>query len=398
MIGQIDVSRSYIKDTYYLAAWNKFLLGTTRDMTVLFNKEHINKVKQKSLIQAIINYNTYLLGIDGTSDIFFPSEKLVHEKKEVMIHELRWAFWGNIADHLVDNVITIYIKNIKRAKKELENKIHTIDDVSISVETIHDNDTKKSLLKIMTEPYSNKFVISTSHYFRLVKMFIPRNDIRWVDIWICRLLLRYRYFTFMITGISLSVNIIYDFLREKQYGEITLEAFAGAVNSNMLHYCSLFYDIEKHFGSKGSFLKVWDSDSLCRYNIIVSNPPFINDIMAISANTLLNFLDHCDDICVVVTIPDWRSVTEYIDDIKLTNEDSSVQQDRPETSYMGYAPLRKSPYFRNIFSISKIFKYYNFFDDNNVNINTGTLILLLSKTPDNKYLNELNTFIKNKLN
>jgi hypothetical protein len=82
---------------------------------------------------------------------------------------------------------------------------------------------------------------------------------------------------------------------------VDFELFGSSFNCFYKHYCSLFYDLESYYGSKGNFFNI---------NIIrgfyVANPPFDATIMKNMALKLVESLHNSnEDLSVFITIPDW---------------------------------------------------------------------------------------------
>ena len=199
------------------------------------------------------------------------------------------------------------------------------------------------------------------------------------DLLICILLKRYQYYGYVKEGICLSANNIYDFIKKYKYTNETLEVFAGALNSNLPNYCSLFYDIEKYFGI-GSFLTI--NISNFKYNILVSNPPYINSVMNASSEIILQLLKSTTNLLCIIVIPDWRSDKEYEQDIQVQLSSDEHIQDRQSTSYTNYTMVRQSPYFRHVLCIGD-YKYHNYFKNTNKIIRDNTLIIILTNTIEN---------------
>jgi len=90
------------------------------------------------------------------------------------------------------------------------------------------------------------------------------------------------------------------------------EAFASPINSRLFGkkdaiFCSLFPDIDSHFGSIGSF---FDTD-LDRSGNWIVNPPFIESIMNDSANVVLAQLANDKPQTFFFIIPAWKDSLTY---------------------------------------------------------------------------------------
>lgn len=389
MSQELLSSKMYIIETIRIDAWNFFLKCSVNNFKDYFAKNDIF-FDQKKILQNIINYNTFVIGMDNLNFyVVLPKIKNLVKHQNILMKELEYTIGKNINTHR-DKIMNYIITCNKNAKNKMKQEIDKIILQKINAMVSPTNSDK---IKLETNVHPNKFVISKNHYSRLKRMFRgPKED---VDLWICILLLRYRYYTFLKEGISLSVDIIYDYIKKNGHDDISLEAFAGSLNSNLSSYCSLFYDIEKYFGSKGSFLLL---NPNCDYEIIVSNPPYVEEIMTFASVNLIKYFDKCSDtnVFVVVTIPDWRSVSEFESDKNVQVNFSGKQQERIETSYSAYYILRNSKYFRDVFFIGS-YQYYNFFKDEKRLINANTLIIFLSTHKNNKYCNELKHYIQKEL-
>ena len=137
----------------------------------------------------------------------------------------------------------------------------------------------------------------------------------------------------------------YNFLNKKC--GLDFELFASSINSSFNNYCSLFYDIESYFGSKGSF-NLLDIQK----GIYSANPPFDEEIMKNMAIKLTNSLSTSKhELSVIITIPVW-------DESPATTSASSLYGD-----YEVLKILKNSGYIRYIEKIdkkrAKFFDYYN---------------------------------------
>ena len=91
----------------------------------------------------------------------------------------------------------------------------------------------------------------------------------------------------------------YEFIGNKY--NINFELFASALNCHYKNYCSLFYDIEKHFNSKGSF-NIID----IKKGFYVANPPFDEEIMKQMAIKFIDIMNKMkDELSIFITIPAW---------------------------------------------------------------------------------------------
>jgi hypothetical protein len=80
------------------------------------------------------------------------------------------------------------------------------------------------------------------------------------------------------------------------------ELFGSSLNFTLDNYCSLYYDIEKYFGSSGSFFNYSISDGVYSFN-----PPYQSDIIDIGVHKLIKALDDNvnNKLSFILTIPIW---------------------------------------------------------------------------------------------
>ena len=67
---------------------------------------------------------------------------------------------------------------------------------------------------------------------------------------------------------------------------LNFECFASSINSIFKNYCSLYYDIEKYFGSKGNFFNLKPISGTFSFN-----PPYQSKLMIKGINTLFKHLE-----------------------------------------------------------------------------------------------------------
>jgi hypothetical protein len=89
----------------------------------------------------------------------------------------------------------------------------------------------------------------------------------------------------------------------KDYG-LTFECFASAINSSLSKYCSIYYDLEKYFGSQGNFFKADLIEGTYSFN-----PPYQKDIMDKGILKLFELLNNAKindkKLTFIMTIPIW---------------------------------------------------------------------------------------------
>jgi len=367
--------KKYIEENIQISYWKKFLNECTKEISCI-TKISIKRVKQK-----IINYFTYIRGTnDNIHYAFFPATANIKDNKKFLCES--FLFDKYLPEDILTLIVQIIIERGIKYRKIISKTTFTNNN-NFQLDRVHAQNIVE--LSIVYPPYSNKFKINLEHYERLKEMFVGNKEL--ADFWICILLLRYEYYGSLLEGINLSVNTLYD-IAKKYYDENTLlEAFAGSLNSNLKNYCSVFYDIEKYFGSKGSFFKM--GDQLANYKMIISNPPYISEVMLDTAKKFIKLLESPNEISIIHVMPDWRNYKQYNLDKKIQITINEIKQKRYTVDYPEYDTLHKSCFVKYIFSIGN-YEYYDFFSDSKRTIGKiNTLIILLSNAKNNEHIEKI---------
>lgn len=135
------------------------------------------------------------------------------------------------------------------------------------------------------------------HLYEQSNLYATRENQHFVNLLFCILL---RYDTLHSLNQQLAVHEeMYRYLVDRLGFET--EMFASPINAVSLSYCSLYYDIERFFGSTGYFASSrWIGG---RY---LANPPFEESIMEDMAEHLRNDMSSSSQpISILVTIPAW---------------------------------------------------------------------------------------------
>ena len=161
--------------------------------------------------------------------------------------------------------------------------------------------------------------------------------------------------------------------------KINFELFGSGINTLSDHYCSLFYDIEKHFGSKGNFfdIKLYKGIYWC-------NPPYIETLMSDAADLLIYHMNKHNNIGYLITIPIWDKETrEKMNNKKITINLNNNSDDSLFTDYQIYYKIK--PYIKYELVIPKnIIPYFNFRKNRTIYA-ANTYMLFVYKNLDMEY-------------
>jgi hypothetical protein len=153
---------------------------------------------------------------------------------------------------------------------------------------------------------------------------------------------------------------------------LNFECFASVVNNTFNHFCSVYYDLEKHFGSVGSFFNIIP---IC--GTFGFNPPYQKDVINKGINKLFTFLGATtEDLTFIITIPIW----DY--------EGQLIMNNKPNINYGDFEiinEIKKSKYFRGLRMIAK--ENFTYIDHNyglykNKTIQDTYVIILSTKVID----------------
>uniref|UniRef100_A0A6C0EFB0 PCIF1 WW domain-containing protein n=1 Tax=viral metagenome TaxID=1070528 RepID=A0A6C0EFB0_9ZZZZ len=173
----------------------------------------------------------------------------------------------------------------------------------------------------------------------------------------------------------------------KIYG-VDFELFGSAINVLSNHYCSLFYDIEKYFGSKGDFFNIEINQG-----IFWCNPPYDVSLMTNAALKLISIMTNNKNVAFIITIPIWDKYTQLkintlVNVTKNFNADSNPED---HSDYKIYSLLK--PYIKSELIIPK--KRIPYFNHrlNKPIYAVNTYMLIVYHNIDTKYVeNILNVF------
>lgn len=155
----------------------------------------------------------------------------------------------------------------------------------------------------------------------------------------------YRYRIFENKTQSLSVGLkIYNQIKFKY--STPIELFSSSINSTFPQFCSLYYDIEKYFGSLGSFFNLEIVEGNYTFN-----PPFDPYVMELAIIHLLkSFETSTSNITVFGFIPIWDSEGK-IEMNRVCQNSKKLDNDYPEYNILEI--MKKSKYLKLIKPICK---------------------------------------------
>uniref|UniRef100_A0A6C0LSF8 Cap-specific mRNA (nucleoside-2'-O-)-methyltransferase n=1 Tax=viral metagenome TaxID=1070528 RepID=A0A6C0LSF8_9ZZZZ len=372
--------KKYDLENIRVELWKNFLDEVSSSISQIVN------ISTEKIKQQIINYFTLLLGSENTNCLFFVDEKQIFHNEKYFYESFKFLQPECSNETLINilKIIANHNTNYCHLINERERGLHSIKS---KITKYSPNDTVQ--IKINTQIFN----LSKKHYHKLKDRFIAAPI--FLDIMICTLLTRYKFYQHLEGSINLSADNVYKFINKFKYDSISLEAFAGSLNSNLSSYCSLFYDVEKYFDSLGNFFNL-DTLIFNQKKIIICNPPFITSIMQKLSEKIIDILKNFPMMTIINIIPDWRSIFEFQEDADVININTNNQINRSDIKYSEYQILKKSEFFKKAFSIGN-YNFYDFFSDKYRKIgDTNTLIVILSNRLDNVLVDQFELYLLEK--
>ena len=125
---------------------------------------------------------------------------------------------------------------------------------------------------------------------------------------------------------------------------------SASVNNTFSNYCSIYYDVEKYFGSKGSFYNITPIEGTFGVN-----PPYQKNIINSCLTKVLSHLNNANEngnkLTFIITIPIWD--TEGKKYMLETYNNNLAQQNIDYGDFEIITEIKKSPFCKCIRMIAK---------------------------------------------
>lgn len=358
---------------------------------------------KKSYIRTLTNILSswiFSLYIDYNyeNDYFFPSNYSNTILLEKILLDLCKYDYNIIniqskINNIIDNLKNIYkqslelLDNYKKSQLFKKNK----DNYKIKKSFISNNNTlfvkfdimvkyeikEKKLINII-----NNILIPKKIYDRLINLYTgPKykiNDYLWSIIFRYQLLGSNNHQLAVLPDIMNKMN--------KDY-ELNFECFASSINSTFNNYCSIYYDLERYFGSVGSFFNIVPKKGTFGFN-----PPYQHEIIITGIRKLFNFLDNTNEhLTFIITIPIWDLEGKSI--IKQLYNNELEKQNIDYGDFEIIQEIKMSKYFKGLRMIPK--EKFTYIDHNfelykNKTIQNTYIILLSNNDINFENINDYN--------
>jgi hypothetical protein len=285
--------------------------------------------------------------------------KNIDEKIKNIINDLH-AIYSSIISKLqkyTSTSNTIYIKKYKNT--------HTRNNKNIIFYTFNINNNSYICNKLNN--VINNIMIPVDQYDIMQNKYNGPDNMMDTIIWI--ILFRYQLLSSNNNQLAI-LPTIYKKM-EEDFG-LSVECFASAINSSSDYFCSLYYDVEKYFGSIGNFFNIIPIKGTYSFN-----PPYQYDVITNGIKKILEHLSNSsnikEELSFIITIPIWDNYgKDYMAQNMVENNNNIIKYDEFEIMN----EIRNSKYFKGLRMISK--EEFTYMDHN--------FYLFKNKTIQNTYV------------
>jgi len=129
--------------------------------------------------------------------------------------------------------------------------------------------------------------------------------------------------------------------------DLNFECFASAINNTFNNYCSIYYDIERFFGSVGSFFNIIPKEGTFGFN-----PPYQKDVIELGITRLFTFMESATGpLTFFITIPIWDNEGRNV--MKTLYDNELEKQNIDYGDFEIISKIKMSPYFKHMRMIPK---------------------------------------------
>ena len=360
---------------------------------------------KKSVSRTLTNLlSTWIFSLyidyDFSSDYFFPTNYNNTESLEIILRDM-CKYNNNIQN--IDTKINKVITNLKKNYEYQLNLLYEYKNSTIFCNNSNNYNITKtsSTLKKNNESAFYKFNIKVKFVIKDKRLINILNNIlipckiydklasvykgpKNMDDYIWAILFRYQLLGSNNHQLAVLPKIMHEM--NKDYN-LNFECFASAINNTFNNFCSIYYDLEKYFGSVGSFFNIIPEEGTFGFN-----PPYQKDIIELGIHKLFTYLSQTPkQLTFFITIPIWD-----IEGRKIMKEQYNNELEKQNIDYgdfMIIKEIKESLYFRALRMIPK--EKFTYIDHNfelykNKTIQNTYVIILSNGTIDTTKFNNYN--------
>jgi hypothetical protein len=290
---------------------------------------------------------------DFELDAFYPSNYL---DNDIIIKRTLIDYCSLHNINNINNKIDIIINDLHNYYSNLLNKLINYNNqivVKIKKNKISFDRNHKSVLFYNFEITNNLYVCNKlTNVINNIMIPIEQYDImknkytgniESIDDIIWTILFRYQLLSSNNNQLAILPNI---YKKMEDDFDLSVECFASAINSSSKYFCSLYYDVEKYFGSIGNFFNIIPISGTFSFN-----PPYQFDIISNGIYKLIEHLKNTNNNLVfIITIPIWDNEgKEYMANNNMENNNNIIKYD----DFHIMNEIKSSIYFKGLRMISK---------------------------------------------
>lgn len=264
------------------------------------NKVTIRKIKQY-FSQLLMNINTRKTFVEVDTEIIYLDDGLFNLPTDMEIED----FYRDV-NYLIEK--KIFKLDEFDIKESIADILVSVTKFATKIENISDiiydfRNNKYTIKSDILRKYNfdgilyllNDLVVDQEIIDKTKKKY-SGSDTQYHTILLCCLL---RYVSFGSGANQFVVDITYK-KQLKKFG-FNFECFASALNHYYDYYCSAFYDVEKYFGSLGSFMALKITQGM-----YMSNPPYDNNLLIKMYSKVKSALNSKSSVAFIMSIPKWK--------------------------------------------------------------------------------------------
>ncbi len=391
--GEININKELYRGELYCELLKNFTKSCLNNFDEVIFSHKKNYTRTITNMLASWFFTLYQTN-DFSFDAFFPHN---YHNNDIIIRTLTdYCSIHNIVniDTKIKNIINNLYSSYELLLEKLTNYTHKTSIIKIQK---HEVSQKRNNNNILFYNFSiinnttnicnklnniiNNIMIPIEQYDAMKNRYNGEEDMMDTLIWI--ILFRYQLLSSNNNQLALLPSI---YKKMEQDFCLSVECFASAINTSSNYFCSLYYDVEKYFGSIGNFFNIIPTRGTFSFN-----PPYQYDIISNGVHKLIKHLEETTEkLTFIITIPIWDNMGKQIMANNLMeNNNNLINYDDFEIMNV----IRNSIYFKGLRMISKDdFTYmdHNFYLFKNKTIQ-NTYVIVMSNY-DCSYINQINSY------
>ena len=254
-----------------------------------------NTTTLEIILRDMCKYNNNITDVDMKINNIVTNLKKNYKNQLNMIDEYKKSILYN--NNKNNYKIKKSVINLKK-NKTFQNTINT-DEITQSVVTLFYKFEIKVNFFIKDKRLQNivnNILLPTRIYDKLASIYTgPKNM---MDCYLWSILFRYQ----LLGSNNHQLAVLPSIMKQMHddYG-LNFECFASTINNTFNHYCSIYYDLERYFGSVGSFFNIIPKGGTFGFN-----PPYQTDVIELGVTRLFKYLKEATSkLTFFITIPIW---------------------------------------------------------------------------------------------